>query len=131
MALNEVHISPTKTTPEVILNPLGTIKIRGRAIDESRDKAPEEMTKWIDAYVLSPAEQTKVTIALEFLNSFNTLLLTSTLKKIAQVVKKGKKLDINWHYEEDDVDIFERGEYISTTINFPIKFFVTDNINGI
>ena len=35
------------------------------------------------------------------------------------------------HYEEDDVDIYERGEYISSTINIPIKFFVAEDIDEI
>jgi hypothetical protein len=131
MALNEVVIPPTKTTPEITLDPKGTIKIKGRAIDESRDKAPEEMTEWLDAYTLDPAEQTKVIIALEFLNSFNTMLLTSILKKISKVIRQGKQLLIHWYYEEDDVDIFERGEYISSTINIPIKFIVAGDISEI
>jgi hypothetical protein len=129
MGLNEVHILPTKTTPEIFLNPKGIIKIKGRAIDESRDKAPEQMTSWIDAYVLNPPQLTEVIIALEFLNSFNTLVLTSTLKKISQVIRLGKKIAIRWYYEEDDVDIFERGEYISATVNIPTEFIKTDNVN--
>jgi hypothetical protein len=130
MVINEVHILPTKTTPDILLNPKGIIKIKGRAIDESRDKAPEQVTNWIDAYLLNPAELTKVIIALEFLNSFNTLVLTSTLKKISQVLQQRKKLFIHWYYEEDDVDIFERGEYISSTINVPIDFIITDNLDN-
>jgi len=126
--INEVHILPTNTTPEVLLIPRGVIKFKGRAIDESRTKFPEQITNWIDEYLLNPAELTEVVIALEFLNSFNTIILTSTLKKISQVTQLGKKLAIRWYYEEDDIDIFERGEYISSTINVPIEFIITDKI---
>jgi len=129
MVLEEIHILPTNTTPEIVLDPRGIIKIKGRAIDESRAKIPEEMANWIDAYIHDPKEITEVIIALEFLNSFNTLVLTATLKKISQIVQSRKKLVIKWYYEEDDVDIFERGEYISSTINVPIEFFVTENID--
>jgi len=125
---DEVHILPTNSTPEILLNPKGIIKIKGRAIDESRTKLPEQILNWIDAYLLNPAELTEVTVALEFLNSFNTIILTSTLKKISQVTKQGKRLAIRWYYEEDDVDIFERGEYISATIDVPIEFIITDKI---
>ncbi|MCX6333083.1 MAG: SiaC family regulatory phosphoprotein [Bacteroidia bacterium] len=130
MGLNEVHILPTKTTPEITLNPKGIVKIKGRAIDESRDKAPEQMTNWIDEYVLNPAPFTEVIIALEFLNSFNTLVLTATLKRLAQVVQRGKKIGIRWYYEEDDVDIFERGEYISATVNVHTEFIKTDDVGN-
>jgi len=130
MGLNEVHILPTKTTPEIFLNPKGTVKIKGRAIDESRDKPPEQMTSWIDEYIQNPAQFTEVTIALEFLNSFNTLVLTSILKRLAQVTQKGRKIAIKWFYEEDDVDIFERGEYISATINVHTEFIKTDDVGN-
>ncbi len=130
MNLDEVHILPTKTTPEILLNPKGIIKIKGRAIDESRAQAPDQITNWIDSYLLNPAELTSVTIALEFLNSFNTLILTATLKKISQVLQLGKSIRINWFYEEDDVDIYERGECISSTINIPIEFSITEDIAG-
>lgn len=126
--MENVHILPTNKTPEVVLNPAGLIKIKGRAIDESRTGVPEQMINWLDAYLLNPAESTEVIIALEFLNSYNTILLTSTLKKIAQLIQQRKKLRIQWFYEEDDVDIFERGEHISSIINVPIEFFKTENI---
>ena len=128
MSLDKVHILPTRSTPEVFLNPDGIIKIKGRAMDESREKVPEQIADWIDAYLLNPADLTKVVIALEFLNSFNTLVITSILKKISQVLQQKKELVIHWFYEEDDVDIFERGECISSTINIPIEFSITDNL---
>lgn len=126
--MDKVHILPTNTTPEVMLDPRGFIKIKGRAIDERRSKSPEQITDWIDAYVLNPAGMTEVTVALEFLNSFNTLIITSLLRKIVQVIQHGKNITVKWYYEEDDVDLFERGEYISNTIDVPFEFIATDKI---
>lgn len=128
--MEKVHITPTNKTPEYLLDPKGIIKIKGRAIDESRTGIPEQVMKWIDTYLLSPAESTEITIALEFLNSFNTIVLTSILKKISQLIQQKKKLIIKWYYEEDDVDIQDRGEYISTVINVPIEFIITENTDN-
>jgi hypothetical protein len=127
--MEKVHILPTNKTPEVLLNPAGIIKFKGRAIDESRTGVPEQIMSWIDEYMLNPAESTDVTIALEFLNSFNTIVLTSILKKIAQLIQQRKKLVIHWFYEEDDVDIYERGAYIATVIDAPIEFSMTNNVS--
>ena len=127
--MEKVHILPTNKTPEYLLEPKGNIKIKGRAIDESRTGIPEQVMKWIDSYLLNPADSTEVVIALEFLNSFNTIVLTSVLKKITQLIQQRKKLHIKWYYEEDDVDIFDRGEYISTVIDIPIEFIKTENIS--
>jgi len=127
--MEKVHILPTNKTPEILLNPSGLIKFKGRAIDESRSGASDQVLTWIDGYIATPADSTEVTIAFEFLNSFNTIILTSILKKIAQLIQLRKKLVIRWYYEEDDVDIYDRGAYISTVIDVPIEFITTENIS--
>jgi hypothetical protein len=127
--MEKVHLLPTNKTPEIILNPSGLIKIKGRAIDESRTGTSDQVLTWIDGYIAAPAESTEVIIALEFLNSFNTIILTAVLKKIAQLIQLRKKLVVRWFYEEDDVDIYDRGAYIATVINIPIEFITTENIS--
>ena len=130
MNIEVVHILPTNKTPEVLLNPEGIIKIKGRAIDESRTKFSDQIMIWIDAYLLNPAISTKVTIALEYLNSYNSIILASALKKLAQVNQQSKKLIIQWYIEVDDDDLLERGKYISSTYNIPIEFITTDQIKS-
>jgi len=130
MSIDLVHILPTNKTPEVLLNPEGIIKIKGRAIDESRTKFSEQIFVWLDAYLLNPAVSTEVTIALEYLNSFNSIILASVLKKLSQITQQSKKLVIQWYIEEDDDDLLERGQYISSNLNIPIEFIMTDQIRS-
>jgi|ERR1035437_9536966 hypothetical protein len=128
--MEEVHILATNKNPEVLLNPEGIIKIKGRAIDESRTKFSEQVMTWIDSYILNPAHSTEVTIALEYLNSFNSIILASFLKKLSQLNQQSRKLVIHWYIEEDDEDLLERGQYISSTLNIPIEFIMTDQIRS-
>jgi hypothetical protein len=130
MNTEAIQIPPTNKTPGVYLNPLGIIKISGRAIDESRTKFSEQILLWIDDYLLNPAKSTEVTIALEYLNSFNSLILTSILKKLSQVNQYSKDIVIKWYIEEDDDDLHERANYISSTLNIPIEFIMTGNIES-
>jgi len=130
MNIELVHILPTNKTPEVLLNPEGIIKIKGRAIDESRAKFSDQILIWIDAYLLNPAQSTEVIIALEYLNSYNSIILASVLKKLSQVNQQSKKLVIKWYIEEDDDDLLERGNHISSTFNIPIEFIMTDQIKS-
>jgi hypothetical protein len=127
--MEKIHILPTNKTPEVLLDPEGIIKVKGRAIDESRTGLPEQIMNWLDSYVQNPADSTEVIIALEFLNSFNTIVLTAILKKISQLIQLRKKLVIHWYYEEDDVDLYDRGAYISSVLDVPIEFIITENIS--
>lgn len=130
MKLQEVHILPTIKTPEILLNPEGIIKIRGRAIDESRTKFSEQVMSWINEYLDNPPRTTEVIIALEYLNSFNSIILASILKKLALVNQQSKKLVVKWYIEEDDEDLRERGDFISSSFNIPIEFIMTDQIKN-
>ena len=131
MVLEEVHILPTDKTPEILLDPNGNIKFKGRGLIVNNTEVPEEILNWIDEYLTNPAEITNVNIAFEYLNSFSTTILVTILKKLAQVDQQSKKLIIKWYYEGDDEDILERGEYVLSAINIPIEFILTDDITDL
>ena len=124
----EIHILPTDNTPEFHFSPDGIIKIRGRGLIGNKSEVTEQIGIWIDEYVTKPAETTYVIIAFEYLNSFCTTILVSILRKFSQVLLHSGKLVIQWYYEEDDEDILERGEYISSTFDIPIMFILTNHI---
>lgn len=130
MNLEAIHILPSGNTPEVILKPSGKLRITGRAIDESRTKFSEQLMKWIEAYISEPAPKTEMVIALEYLNSFNAIFLSSVLKKLSLVSNHAGKLEVNWYIEEDDDDLLERAEHISAAFNIPINFIITDQIRN-
>jgi len=125
MMQGEIHILPTDNTPEFLFSPDGILKIRGRGLYGNKTNEIEQIMNWIDEYLLNPAETTYVTIAFEYLNSFSTTVLVTILRKLSKVILKSDKLIIQWYYEEDDEDILERGEFISSTFNLPIEFIPT------
>jgi hypothetical protein len=131
MLKGEIHILPTDYTPEFYFNQEGIIRIKGRGLFGSKTEATEQIMNWIDDYIKNPAEITYVIIALEYLNSFSTSILVSILRKLSMVTLQSEKLAIKWYYEEDDDDILERGEYISSTFNIPITFIQISNIAAI
>lgn len=128
MKLGKVHIIPTDVTPEVILDPEGIITIKGRSQVLNTANVPTQITKWIDNYLLNPAELTEVNIAFEYLNSYGIKILTFTLQEISKVILQNKKLVIHWYYDEEDEDILERGEYVSSALNLPIEFIMTKSL---
>jgi len=131
MVTGGLHILPTHNTPEVIINPEGIIKIKGRALIVNNTEFPEQIMNGLDVYFRNPPETTDVTIAIEYLNSFCSTILVSFVKKLSQAVRQKKKLTIRWYYEEDDVDMLELGKYISEICEIPIDFVITDDITGL
>jgi hypothetical protein len=129
MALEKIHILPTDHTPEVIFNPSGTFKLKGRGLVLNKTSFPEHIMNWIRAYVENPAEETYVIIAFEYLNSFTVAILVSFLKEISKVLFKSKKLFIHWYYKENDDDVLERCEHVLGIIYVLMKFIMSDDIS--
>jgi hypothetical protein len=125
--MQERIIIATKNTPEISLNPDGIIKISGRSINGKISEFKEQIDHWIDEYIIDPPELTCVHINLEYFDEINLKIYYSLLKKIESVKNKDKKYIINWYYEEDDEDILEKGEKISTILDIPFNFTIIGN----
>ena len=72
MSKNQKIISPTKNTPEVVLDPKGIIKLAGRLIPENAEDFFNPIEGWINEYFKNPAEITNIEICLEYVNSAGT-----------------------------------------------------------
>jgi hypothetical protein len=120
--MEELRISPTKNTPEIMLNPTGTILIKGRSIHENVTDFFEPVEDWISEYIGAPAEVTSVDLSLEYFNSASAKVFIHLLQKISYVTLKRKKFVINWYYEDGDDDILERGEYFASVLDVRFNF---------
>lgn len=131
MGKEEIHILPTRASPEVILSPTGFIKIKGRALSVNSNEFPEQILNAVDDYISDPPDTTEVIIGFEYLNSFSAKLLVSILRKLSQGIPHPKKLNIRWYYEEDDEDMLDTGKYISELYKIPVEFIMTNDITGL
>jgi hypothetical protein len=120
--MEELRFLATKNTPEIILDPEGRIKIKGRSIHENVTDFFAPVEGWITKYILDPAEVTYVDLNLEYFNSSSAKVFVHLLQKISYVTLKHKKYVFNWYYEEGDDDILERGEFFSTVLDVPFNF---------
>ncbi|MCX6302046.1 MAG: DUF1987 domain-containing protein [Bacteroidia bacterium] len=124
MSENYQIISPTKSTPEVILDPKGTIKLTGRLIPENAEDFFNPIEEWINGYFKDPAEITCVEICLEYINSAGTKYLLDVIHKITHIHLKNNlgKFLINWYYKDEDEDMLEKGRFFSTDLDSPFNF---------
>ena len=120
--MDELRISPTKNTPEVILDPEGVFRIKGRSIHENVTDFFGPVEEWVSDYIKSPAEVTCVDINLEYFNSASAKVFIHLFQKITYVSLKHKKFIFNWYFEDGDDDILERGEYFASILDVPFNF---------
>ena len=120
--MEELRISPTKKTPEILLNPGGLIRIKGRSIHEDVTDFFIPVVEWVSQYILSPAEVTIVEMNLDYFNSASAKVFIHLLQKVTYVTLKHRKFIFNWYYEDGDEDILERGQYFSSVLDVPFNF---------
>ena len=123
--MKELRISSTKNSPEIIMSPDGTVKIRGRSIHENVADFFMPVENWISEYIESPAELTIVEMNLEYFNSASAKVFIHLLEMLKHVSLKNGKFIFNWYYEDGDEDILERGEYFSSVLDTPFNFIKT------
>jgi len=117
-------ISSTKSTPEVILDPAGIIKLSGRLIPENAEFFFNPLDEWMNEYFDDPAEITYIEIYLEYVNSVGTKYLLDLIRRITHfhLRKDTKKFIINWYYKDEDEDILEKGNFFSSNLEIPFNF---------
>lgn len=120
--MEDYHIEGTRKTPTISLRHDGMIKIEGRSIPEDAPIFFGKVVDWIDRYVASPNDITRVDISLEYLNSGTSKFILQILRSLKTLAVNPYNLIINWYYEEGDDDIQERGEYYASILGLRINF---------
>jgi hypothetical protein len=120
--MEELRISQTKNTPEILLSPEGIIRIKGRSIHENVADYFTPVEDWVTEYIEDPADTTIVDMNLEYFNSASAKIFVHLLQKLTYVTLKHKKFVFNWYFEDGDEDILERGEYFSSVLDVPFNF---------
>ena len=117
------ELKDTITTPHVILDAeKGYIKIDGRSIPENVIDFYQPILNWIDNYIKEPNNLTIVDFKLEYFNTSSSKRLFDIMRKVESISTiPGKRVVLNWYYEEDDESIQELGLHYKNTINVPFN----------
>ncbi len=117
-----IRISATRSTPEVILNKEGSIKLRGRLIPNDALNFFKPIDVWISEYQNNPAEITYVDINLDLINADSKKFLVQTIQNISHVTLKNKNFIINWYHDGSDSEMLEIGEQLASVLDIPFVF---------
>lgn len=122
--MEPLFIPHTKTTPSIVLDEKkGEFKITGRSIPADATVFYSPADKWTEKFALS-FEGTNVTIdiMLDHLNTGSVRSILTILTKFIRMESRGKKITIQWHFEEEDEDIRDKGEEMSLILEHEFVF---------
>ena len=127
--LQNVNIASTRKTPEIELNvEEGLIRIHGVSIPENSKTFYEPLMTWISEYLQSPKSITTVILALRYMNSSTTMIINKILKSIDKEITEPNKLRFEWHYEEEDYEMYDVGEYYQELLDTDVIFKEVEEI---
>lgn len=126
--MKRILIKERDFIPGVILDKeQGIFEMTGKACPENLDEFYDPIFKWLDEYSEDPNKETIFEVKLVYYNTASSKALLKILQKLEFMFKKGHKIIIRWHYEEDDEDLQIAGEDYAELIQIPFEFIPHQN----
>ncbi|MBC6400173.1 MAG: DUF1987 domain-containing protein [Ekhidna sp.] len=121
--MEKVFIEPTRTTPMIKFDPdEGLLEMKGRSSPENSIRFYKKILDSLDEYSKFGGEELTTNIAFEYFNTSSSKCLFDVFKRIRKIENSGRKITINWFYEEGDDDMIEAGEDYSNLLDLDFNF---------
>lgn len=116
--MNNLYIPASKASPLIDFKTSGSLRIEGRSMMEDPRKFYKPIFQWLK----NSTGLTKVIldIKLEYFNTASSKLVLELLNRIITVCDKN--LEIIWHYEEGDDDMFDSGKYFEQLLDRKFQY---------
>jgi hypothetical protein len=132
--MRKLIFEKTESSPKVILDPEKKIfEISGESRPADVGTFYGEILRWVDDYSLHLLKNQDSTdpvvfnFDLEYFNSSSAKYILDFCKQVASVRSKGRKIEVRWKYEEDDIDMLEAGREMSRIAKLPFEYIKKEN----
>jgi len=117
------YLEATQSTPEIKLDKENSkIEMSGRSLPENVKEFYGPVINWLDEYIKTPNDKTKVVLNFEYFNTASSKMIMDILERIKEIREQGKEIDVDWCYIEEDDDMLEAGEDYSEITEVPFNF---------
>jgi hypothetical protein len=109
--MTNINIEGTLKTPEIKFDSsIGLLEISGRSNPENSLLFYKPLFDFLAEYSTEPSQKTTLNIKLEHFNTSSSKCLLDIFNCLKRIRNTNKEIEINWYYEDDDLDIMEAGE---------------------
>jgi SiaC family regulatory phosphoprotein len=121
--MEPLRIQATIKTPEILFDPSNNVfEIKGKSIPDNAEDFYTSILDWFDDYVANPLSETVLKIDLEYFNISSSKRLLFLLYKLNELADSENLVKVQWHYNEQDEDMFEVGQDYAFMVKFPFDF---------
>lgn len=124
MRFDKLSIDPQKTKPKILFLPdEGLMEIQGESYPENSVEFYEPIMAWLEGYfeMTDNSKDIHFNFRLNYFNTSSSKSILDILDLLEKHHNDGKKIQVNWYYEEDDEDIEESGEEFAEGLNIPFQ----------
>ncbi len=117
-SLEVLEIKATKSSPQIEFNASShTLSIVGESYPENTAKFYAPVFNWIERYMGALDDQETIfNVELIYFNSSSSKALMDIFDILDDACKEGKKITLNWIYDEDNDAALEYGEEFAEDI---------------
>ena len=127
--IENIEVVATTKTPFLRLNKDdGTIEISGISIPENTREFYWKFNRWLAEYSLNPQPTTKVKVALIYMNSSSSVIITRMLRLLDSLVGLKSEVEIDWYYESEDLEMRDIGQHYYDTMKCKINLHEVDQL---
>ncbi len=124
-----LEIKGSFKTPEIRYSPENNdLLISGKSIPENHNAFFEPVFEWLQEFKTNPPEKTSINMQLEYFNTSSSKAFLKMFKALEKVKLRNKNIEVNWYYEEDDLDMKECGLDFSSMVNLPFNFIEVEEL---
>ena len=129
LKINDFFIKADKATPKIHFSAKeNTLNIEGECYQEHVKEFFYPVFKWLKRYLLEPNKNIAINFKLYYFNTSSSRRFFEILIILENYQKSSKgNVVVNWHYEEDDIDILEIGEEYNEEIDLAFNFISYKN----
>jgi len=121
--MKDLVINGNKQKPDLVFSAeTGMLKVSGQSLPENATLLYGPVLQWIEEYSKTPAPQTVLSLKMKYYNTASSKMFFSIIKSLNLLYKGGCDVEIEWHYQDDDEDMLDAGEYFRDLVDIPFKF---------
>jgi hypothetical protein len=131
--MEKLFISPTPTSPEIILSPAeGVFHIRGTSAPEDVRALYYPVILWIKNFAdnlisgelnyFSSDNPFKFRVELDYFNSSSAKFIYDIAFELKRLPPEGIPVIIEWFYDNEDIDMLEAGQDISLLVEMEFRY---------
>ncbi len=120
--MTNLIIAETKTTPSINFDAqTGVLNIMGESYPDSALQFYQQVLDWLNQYITTATSPITVNFKFSYFNTSTSKCILDMLSLLESAYTKGRKVEVIWHYRQDDEDMQESGEEFAQDINVPFS----------